>query len=234
MTACLANGRERSMKLITILSMKKGIQHEALQGVAFHVKAAAVMLCSTLMLTACGGGSDSGSNHSGSDNTNNPAPDNPDPTPDTTTGSTTLSLCGNSTTVQQLVDRINAVRRQGRSCGSTFYPAVGALTWNSRLANAAQGHSNDMANNNYFAHEGLNGSSIGTRATAAGYNFSVVGENIAARYNSIDEVMTGWIDSPGHCANMMNASFKEYGMACASNPNSTYKTYWTQEFGARN
>ena len=132
------------------------------------------------------------------------------------------------------MNKINAVRSQGRSCGSTFYPAVGALSWNTRLANAAQGHSTDMANNNYFAHEGLNGSTIGTRASAAGYNYRVVGENIAVGYNSIDEVMTGWINSPGHCANMMNASFKEYGMACASNPNSTYKTYWTQEFGATN
>lgn len=91
-----------------------------------------------------------------------------------------------------------------------------------------------MANNNYFSHTGLNGSTIGTRANAAGYAYRTVGENIAAGYNSIDAVMTGWVDSAGHCANMMNASFKEYGLACASNPNSTYKTYWTQDFGATN
>ena len=200
-----------------------------------YLKSATLILCGALMLAGCGGG-DSGSSNSGSNSSNTPAPNNPDPapTPDTTTGSTALSLCGNSTTVQQLVDKINAVRSQGRNCGSTFYPAVSALTWNTRLANAAQGHSTDMANNNYFAHEGLNGSTIGTRASAAGYNYRVVGENIAVGYNSIDEVMTGWINSPGHCANMMNASFKEYGMACASNANSTYKTYWTQEFGAIN
>ncbi|WP_169733741.1 CAP domain-containing protein [Alkanindiges illinoisensis] len=215
--------------------VQSSIQSLARTSALTHLKLATLILCGALMLAGCGGG-DSGSGNSGSNSSNTPAPNNPDPAPapDTTTGSTALSLCGNSTTVQQLVDKINAVRSQGRSCGSTFYPAVGALSWNTRLANAAQGHSTDMANNNYFAHEGLNGSTIGTRASAAGYNYRIVGENIAAGYNSIDEVITAWINSPGHCANMMNASFKEYGMACASNPNSTSKTYWTQEFGATN
>lgn len=218
------------------IAMETQVQPSTGQSALTHLRSATLILCGALMLAGCGGGGDSGSSNSGSNSSNTPTPNNPDPAPapDTTTGSTALSLCGNSTTVQQLVDKINAVRSQGRSCGSTFYPAVGALSWNTRLANAAQGHSTDMANNNYFAHEGLNGSTIGTRASAAGYNYRVVGENIAAGYNSIDEVITGWINSPGHCANMMNASFKEYGMACASNANSTYKTYWTQEFGATN
>lgn len=218
------------------IAMETQVQPSTGQSALTHLSSATLILCGALMLAGCGGGGDSGSGNSGSNSSNTPTPNNPDPAPapDTTTGSTALSLCGNSTTLQQLVNKINAVRSQGRSCGSTFYPAVGALSWNTRLANAAQGHSTDMANNNYFAHEGLNGSTIGTRASAAGYNYRVVGENIAAGYNSIDEVITGWINSPGHCANMMNASFKEYGMACASNPNSTYKTYWTQEFGATN
>lgn len=226
------------MKITMETQVQSAINPSTGPSVLTHLKSATLILCGALMLAGCGGG-DSGSGNSGSNSSNTPTPNNPTnpvPTPDTdtTTGSTALSLCGNSTTVQQLVDKINAVRSQGRNCGSTSYPAVGALTWNTRLANSAQGHSTDMANNNYFAHEGLNGSTIGTRASAAGYNYRVVGENIAAGYNSIDEVITGWINSPGHCANMMNASFKEYGMACASNPNSTYKTYWTQEFGATN
>lgn len=220
------------------MMMKNGNQSGYMQQARLYsglqCKVALFLLIGSL-LAGCGGG-DSDASYNGSNNSNNPDTVNPG-TPtgnDTISGSTTLSLCGNSTTVQQLVDKMNAIRSQNRNCGSTFYPAVGALTWNTRLASAAQSHSSDMANRNYFAHEGLDGSTIGSRATTAGYTYRLVGENIAAGYNNIDEVMTGWINSPGHCANMMNANFKEYGMACASNQNSTYKTYWTQEFGARN
>lgn len=207
-----------------------------------------MVLLSGLLLASCGGDGSSDNNINNSNGSGatvgTPLPSEsssgttPAPTPGinngAASGATSMSLCGNATTVQQLLDQVNAIRAQGRNCGTTFYPPVGALSWNTALANAAQAHSTDMANNNYFSHTGLNGSTIGTRANAAGYAYRTVGENIAAGYNSIDAVMTGWVDSAGHCANMMNASFKEYGIACASNPNSTYKTYWTQEFGATN
>lgn len=229
--------------------MKKGVSLNISQGACVAgLKHVAMLLLTGVLLTACGGGGDSGSGSNsstpvpspGSPANENPLGTNPGdnnpvlpPADDTVSGTTALSLCGYDTTVQQLVDKINAVRSQGRMCGQTFYPAVGALTWNTRLANAAQAHSTDMATNNYFAHEGLNGSTVGTRASAAGYNFRIVGENIAAGYNGIDVVMTAWINSPGHCANIMNASFKEYGMACTvGNQSTTYPNYWTQEFGA--
>ena len=44
-------------------------------------------------------------------------------------------------------------------------------------------------------------------------------------------VVQGWIDSPGHCANLMRSSYKELGAAKVSNPSSTYKVYWTQVLG---
>lgn len=190
-----------------------------------------MILTAFLTLAGCGGSSNS-DNYTGS-NPTTPEPSNPTAPPDNTPVNTTLSLCGNSTTVEQLLTKINAVRHEGRYCGTTYYTAVGDLTWNKNLAKAAQDHSTDMANYNYFAHEGLNGSTIGDRAIAAGYNYRYAGENIAGGYHSIDDAMTGWVNSPGHCANIMNANFKEYGMACANNDKSTYKTYWTQEFGAR-
>lgn len=127
---------------------------------------------------------------------------------------------------------VNAARATGRTCGTTFYPAVPALTWSTQLAQAAAGHSHDMADQNYFDHTSLDGRTFAQRITAAGYTYSWAGENIAAGYGTVNAVMTGWLNSPGHCANIMNANFRELGAACAINNASAYHDYWTHDFGA--
>ena len=97
---------------------------------------------------------------------------------------------------------------------------------------AAAAHSDDMVANNFFSHTGSNGSTLGDRATAAGYQWSSLGENIAAGQLSVAEVVDGWMKSDGHCANLMNAGFRDIGVACvAGNANTSYRTYWTQDFG---
>jgi len=69
-------------------------------------------------------------------------------------------------------------------------------------------------------------------AAAAGYAWSALGENIAAGQSTVEIVVDGWMKSDGHCANLMNANFREIGAACvAGNANTTYRTYWTQDFG---
>jgi uncharacterized protein YkwD len=90
-----------------------------------------------------------------------------------------------------------------------------------------------MASNNFFSHTGSNGSSVGNRATSAGYSWTAIGENIAAgtSYSAVGAVIQGWIDSPGHCVNLMRSSYKELGAAKVSNASSSYKVYWTQVFG---
>jgi uncharacterized protein YkwD len=140
--------------------------------------------------------------------------------------------CGLTAEEQAMLDAVNAARAQGRSCGSTAYPARAALSWSCKLEAAALGHSTDMANNNYFSHTGLNGSSPGDRITAAGYSWSSYGENIAAGASSVSQVMQMWLDSPGHCANIMGGNFTNLGAARFSNPASTYNVYWTQVFGS--
>lgn len=116
-------------------------------------------------------------------------------------------------------------------CGTTSYPAVGPLTWNTYLFNAAAGHATDMATNNYFSHTSQDGRTFSQRISAAGYNWSAVGENIAAGQTTAQQVMDGWLQSPGHCANIMNGSYTEIGVACAKNDASTYKTYWVMDLG---
>lgn len=129
-----------------------------------------------------------------------------------------------------LLNLVNQARVQGRTCGDTAFPPAPPLTWEDDLEDAAQRHSNDMAFNNFFSHTGSDGSDVGQRVTAAGYDWRMVGENIAAGQRSIAEVVQAWLDSPGHCANIMNAGFKEIGAAVAVNPSADFQVYWTQVF----
>ena len=141
--------------------------------------------------------------------------------------------CAAAPEAQAMLDAVNAFRSQARNCGSRgSFPAVGALSWSCQLETAALNHSIDMANNNFFDHTGSDGSSAGDRATRAGYRWWTWGENIAAGYPSVSAAMQGWIDSPGHCANMMNGNFTNLGSAQFTNNNSTYRIYWTQVFGS--
>ena len=132
---------------------------------------------------------------------------------------------------QKMLAAINAVRVQGRMCGTTSYPVVPALTWNAKLEQAAFLHSKDMAERNYFAHNTLEGVSPWDRMKAQGYSFRAAGENIAAGQITLEAVMQGWVDSPGHCQNLMSAGFTEVGMGRFDKAGSTYGVYWTQDFG---
>ena len=103
------------------------------------------------------------------------------------------------------------------------------MKWNDKLFKAAAGHSADMAAKNYFSHTGSDGSSFSQRITGAGYSWRAAGENIAAGQTSVAQVMNAWVNSPGHCANLMNKNFTEVGVACVKNDKSSYRTYWTME-----
>lgn len=129
------------------------------------------------------------------------------------------------------MNRVNALRAAGAVCGSTIYRATGPLNWNSALLRAASGHSTDMATHNFFSHVGSNGSTLTTRITAAGYSFSAAGENIAAGQPTVEAVMRSWINSPGHCQNMMNPVYQDIAVACKRNDASTYGLYWTMDLG---
>lgn len=130
---------------------------------------------------------------------------------------------------------VNQHRAVGATCGDRgSFPAVGALAWNNALVSASLVHSDDMVAGNFFSHTGSDGSNAGQRMTAAGYVWRTWGENIAAGQRSVASVVGGWMNSPGHCANLMNANFRDIGVACvAGSSSNTYGTYWTQKFGAQ-
>jgi hypothetical protein len=105
------------------------------------------------------------------------------------------------------------------------------LTLDDGLGDAARGHSADMAEQNYFSHTSLDGQQFYQRITAAGYPYSTCGENIATGYSTPQAVMNGWMNSPGHRANILNAAFCDIGVGYTLGAASTYGHYWTQDFG---
>lgn len=126
---------------------------------------------------------------------------------------------------------IKAARSASRMCGNSSHEATGAVTWNPLLEQAALSHVQDMARFNFFSHEGSDGLSVSNRADGVGYNWRAIGENIAAGQLEIEEVHQGWIDSPGHCRNIMNPLFTEVGAACVPGADTDYGTYWAVVFG---
>jgi len=98
------------------------------------------------------------------------------------------------------------------------------------LDRAAQAHSNDQAATNTMTHTGSDGSTIGTRANRSGYlGWTALAENVAAGYTSVDGVMTGWMNSAGHKANLLNPAYTTVGVGRADS--SSGRPYWTQDFG---
>lgn len=175
-------------------------------------------------LSACGGGGEES------------------PSPATTTSTVQMSrtavmptanasnaTCGLTEFQAELLQRINTLRSSGATCGSRghFAPAA-PLGWSNAIALAAQRHSADMATAQYFSHTDSGGHDAGYRLKAVGYNWSAWAENIASGQTSVEQVMRDWINSPSHCANLMNTHVTEVAVACARSSN---KTYWTMVLG---
>ncbi|PRY66287.1 Cysteine-rich secretory protein family protein [Vreelandella songnenensis] len=132
---------------------------------------------------------------------------------------------------QAMLDLVNEARREARQCGEQSFDSVAPLTWSCKLHEAAKAHSEDMAEKEYFSHTSPEGVGIEQRVETQGYTWRAVGENIAAGHPSAAGAVEGWLQSPGHCSNIMNSAFTQMGMAKADNPQTRYNHYWTQALG---
>ena len=130
------------------------------------------------------------------------------------------------------VQLINNVRSRGTHCGKELFGPAPPVTLSGTLSNVAFGHASDMALNGYFEHEDLRGNSPADRVRATGYKEKLVGENIAYGPKSVDEVVQGWLNSPGHCENIMDLRFGEMGIGYAKNQASKPVIYWVQVLAA--
>ena len=137
----------------------------------------------------------------------------------------------NAAVRERVVDLVNAARSKSRRCGSERFAAAPPLTASARLDDAAAAHARDMARRNYFDHRGRDGKQPRDRVLRAGYEFRITGENIAFGPETADEVVAGWLESPGHCANIMEPRFEHIGVGLATGRKRN-RIYWVQSFGA--
>jgi uncharacterized protein YkwD len=123
----------------------------------------------------------------------------------------------------QLIDLVNKERA---NAGCT------PLALSVQLGVAAQEHSADMAQNDYFSHTSSDGRQLWDRVKGTGYKFTMVGENIARGQVSAKEVMQAWMSSTSHSHNILNCEYREIGIGYASHTNSANDPFWTQVFAA--
>jgi uncharacterized protein YkwD len=140
--------------------------------------------------------------------------------------------CGIAAMAPALAQSLNALRARPQQCGARTFPATGALWWSDALAQAALGHSQDMADHNFFSHTGSDGRTAADRIKAAGHLGPTVGETLAAASTSVQRTLDALMHSPPHCEVLMNARLRLVGAACVHNPATTHKTYWSLNFGA--
>lgn len=123
-----------------------------------------------------------------------------------------------------LLELVNDRRAEGATCGGEAFGPTDPLTKDDLLNEAARGHSLDMVERDFFDHTNPDGDSPGDRIDDLGYEWSTWGENIAAGQSTPAAVMQTWMNSPGHCSNIMNPAFDEIGLGY-------YEGHWTQVFG---
>lgn len=110
---------------------------------------------------------------------------------------------------------------------------LGALRVSVALTRAADWMSTDMAAKNYFNHTDSLGRDPFVRMTAFGYNYGGYrGENLAAGYSDAARTFNLWRSSPGHNAAMLNSNFNVVGISRVYGAVTTYKWYWTTDFGS--
>ncbi len=142
-----------------------------------------------------------------------------------------LLFFGNETFSQLRVNKdlmlniVNTARVHDCKCGTEKQKAAPALKWNDALEKAAQKHANDMTREKFFSHTGSDKSTVGNRVERENFNWIIVGENIAQGHLNEEMVVKGWMESPGHCKNIMNPEFKYMGVAVSLDG-----TYWVQVF----
>lgn len=117
---------------------------------------------------------------------------------------------------QTVIDLVNNIRQQN---------SLGTLKANWELSRVARYKSQDMADNGYFAHNSPIYGSPATMIKNFGISARTSGENIAKGYRTPQEVVNGWMNSSGHRANILNASYTQIGVGYTADGN-----HWTQMF----
>lgn len=125
-----------------------------------------------------------------------------------------------------MLGRLNVIRSDHK---------LGTLRMDDRLNKAAQLHSDDMADRDFFDHQNPEGARMTDRADAFGYEWRLLMENIAAGQTSPAAAVNGWMHSTGHRAAILNAKGRDAGMGHSFRQDDggavTMRHYWTLLIG---
>jgi len=138
-------------------------------------------------------------------------------------GTTTCGATLNSNFETQVIALVNQQRAKN---------GLSAMATSGALMTAARNHSVDMACNNFVSHSGSNGSTFLERITQSGFHYSLAAENVAGGYATPADVVSAWMGSEGHRANILNPSLSYIGVGYAHKTGTTYTDYWTATFAS--
>ena len=123
---------------------------------------------------------------------------------------------------KEQVEVLNLVNKERAAQG------LKPLTLNKELSRVATLKSKDMNDKNYFDHTSPTYGSPFDMMKTFNISYKAAGENIAMGQRTPSEVMTDWMNSSGHRANILNSNFTELGVGIYKGANGTI--YWTQMF----
>jgi len=106
-----------------------------------------------------------------------------------------------------------------------------ALAIDAPLSKIATLKAQDMVTNSYFAHKSPTYGDPWDMANHFGYSYRSFGENIAYGQRTPEEVVKGWMDSPGHKANIMNKGYTNIGVGISKDANG--QIYWVHMFSSK-
>lgn len=133
---------------------------------------------------------------------------------------------------REVLEETNRARAEARNCANDRFEPAPPLEMDIYLTYSARLHARDMGINDYFEHTSLDGRSATDRMRQAGFmGASPTGENIAAGQNSPAEVVQAWIDSPGHCRNLMDPEYRVLGVGYSDGHEGQFSKFWVQNFG---
>ncbi len=141
---------------------------------------------------------------------------------------TSISGEGKDKNIIKMIEIINLKRASGGKCGNKLFSPSRPLRWDSRLAQAALIHAKDIASREILSHMGRDGSGSGERISSTGYKWKAYAENIGEGYMTAEDMLMAWLNSEGHCKNVMNPAFKDVGAARIVNKG---RTYWVLVLG---
>jgi hypothetical protein len=127
--------------------------------------------------------------------------------------------------VEKVLDLVNQERTKNN---------LSPLSLNTDLSTAATAKAADMFKNNYWAHVSPKGTTPWEFITGSGYKYIYAGENLAKNFETSQDVVVAWMNSPTHRANILKPEYKEIGIAVMNGSlQGDATTLVVQEFGSR-